>query len=170
MKKIQTKRGFTLIEILVAVMIFAVVASIVVVNFRAANRRARDGRRQSDLEKIRTALEVYREENDEYPGENWCDSSRGSCGTGSKWNCGCTGSNWNGTIATALEPNFITDLPIDPLNDPTHFYYYEPACNQSDPNLCGRSVNCDPTNDCCAYELGTYLETTSTWYRVCNPI
>lgn len=56
----QRNYGFTLIEILVAIAIFVMVLGVAGVSYVSANRRARDSRRQSDLEIVRGALEIYR--------------------------------------------------------------------------------------------------------------
>lgn len=61
------KRGFTLIEILVTISIIGLLTMIGVTNFRVATQRARDGRRQADLEQIRAALELYRTDEEVYP-------------------------------------------------------------------------------------------------------
>lgn len=65
MKKGQ--QGFTLIEILVAVSIIALLTVMGVTNFMVANKKARDGKRQGDLEQIRAALEIYRTDQRIYP-------------------------------------------------------------------------------------------------------
>lgn len=62
------KRGFTLIEILVTISIIALLTMIGLTNFKVANQKARDGRRQGDLEQIKAALELYRTDEGEYPG------------------------------------------------------------------------------------------------------
>ncbi|MBU1088401.1 type II secretion system GspH family protein [Patescibacteria group bacterium] len=61
------KNGFSLIELIVAMTIVMVVTMVGVVSYQGANRKARDGKRKADLEKIRVALEIYRQENDYYP-------------------------------------------------------------------------------------------------------
>ena len=53
-------KGFTLIELLVTVSILILLTAIASVSYRTVSRRARDGKRQSDLESVRTALEIYR--------------------------------------------------------------------------------------------------------------
>lgn len=60
-------KGFTFIEMLVVVTIIGVLASIGVANFKVANQKARDGRRQGDLQQIRAALELYRTDQNIYP-------------------------------------------------------------------------------------------------------
>ena len=67
-KNIKSKNGFTLIEILVAMTIVAVLVSISLVSLQGARKVARDGKRKADLEQIRSALEIYRSEIKTYPG------------------------------------------------------------------------------------------------------
>ncbi len=63
----KKNRAFTLIEVLVAVTIIAVLTAIGVVSYVSANRNARDSKRLSDVEQIRAALEMYRADQGEYP-------------------------------------------------------------------------------------------------------
>lgn len=67
MKKNIKKQGFTLIEMLVAATIAALLAAVGLVSYTTANRNARNARRQSDLEQVRAALELYRTEEGNYP-------------------------------------------------------------------------------------------------------
>jgi len=110
-KKSHRTRGFTLIEILVAVLIFALLTGIAVVSFQTANRRARDGRRQADLEQVRTALEIYRADNTSYPTGSWA------------------------AMVVALQPNYLSTEPVDP-RDPTYNYYYGDTGGGISYNLC----------------------------------
>ena len=64
---LNKQKGFTLIELMVSVTIIAVLTVIGVINFGGTNKKARDGRRMSDLEKIRVALEINRQEKGSYP-------------------------------------------------------------------------------------------------------
>lgn len=61
------RQGFTFIEVLVVTTIIAVLTMVGVTNFRVANQKARDGRRQGDLQQIRAALELYRTDENIYP-------------------------------------------------------------------------------------------------------
>lgn len=128
------KRGFTLIELLVVVAIIGMLSSVVLSSLNAARGNARDARRQQDLKQIQTALELYYNVNNAYPLEEACDTSKGS-GTG---NCaGYTGTDWDedSYIHTALVPDYIPDLPKDPLNNVSYYYNYEPA-NPAGQNYC----------------------------------
>jgi prepilin-type N-terminal cleavage/methylation domain-containing protein len=62
MKK-SWKRAFTLIELLIVVAIIGVLAGAFISFYPAAQKRARDGRRQSDISQYRTALEKYANNN-----------------------------------------------------------------------------------------------------------
>jgi len=63
----KCKKAFSLIELIVVITIIMVVSMIGIVSYQGANYKARDGKRMSDLEKIRVALEMYRQEYGYYP-------------------------------------------------------------------------------------------------------
>jgi len=67
MKENKIKNGFTLFELLVSISIIAVLTAVAVVSFGGMNKKTRDTRRISDLEKIRVALESYKQVNGAYP-------------------------------------------------------------------------------------------------------
>lgn len=101
MKKNQ---AFTLIEVLVAATIIAVLTSIGVVSYQRANRHSRNSRRKSDLEQIRSALEMYRADEDEYP------------------SFGCT------AVSNSLIPaDYMADIPTDPKTG--NAYQYKETAN-----------------------------------------
>ncbi|MFH0979716.1 MAG: prepilin-type N-terminal cleavage/methylation domain-containing protein, partial [Candidatus Roizmanbacteria bacterium] len=60
------KKSFTLIEVLVVVGIIGLLTSIAVASYSRMGQQSRDARRKTDLEQIRSALEMYRSNNDEY--------------------------------------------------------------------------------------------------------
>lgn len=61
--------GFTLFELLVSISIIAVLTAVAVVSFGGLNKKTRDARRISDLEKIRLSLEAARQIGNTYPGD-----------------------------------------------------------------------------------------------------
>lgn len=100
-KKENSKFGFTLIELIVVITIISLVATFgLATNFRAAQRTARDGKRKSDLEQIRSALEMYRADEGEYPPN----------------------------ITDYLIPDYLAVEPKDP-KDPDRQYLYTPEDN-----------------------------------------
>jgi type II secretion system protein G len=63
----RDKKGFTLIEILIVMIIFSVIAAMITGNFFTSLKKGRDARRKTDLEQIRKSLEMYYEDKRAYP-------------------------------------------------------------------------------------------------------
>ncbi|TSC95448.1 MAG: putative General secretion pathway protein GspG [Parcubacteria group bacterium Athens1014_10] len=144
----SNKKGFTLIELLIVIAIIGLISVLAVTALKNAKEKTRNAKRKYDLKQIHTALELYYDNRRTYPSEDWCDSSKGSCATA----CPCAGSDWNYAatrIAGSLRnDNLMQNLPKDPLNNTTYYYWYEPDCNQ------GTCVG----QGCCYYEIGVSLE------------
>lgn len=62
-------RGFTLVELLVAVGIIGVLASVSMVSVNSIRVKARDSKRISDIKQVQNALEAYYSNNGQYPAE-----------------------------------------------------------------------------------------------------
>lgn len=67
MNNTKTKKGFTLIEILIVVSIIGLLASVIFVGLAGTRARGRDARRVADLRSIQTGLELYFSKNGSYP-------------------------------------------------------------------------------------------------------
>lgn len=103
----QSKKGFTIIEILVVIIIIGVLASIVVFSVINYIIKSRDATRKSDLRQLETALSVYFSENGSYPiTDEWCSSEPDDLVSG----CGGAG----GEYIPGLAPGYIGSLPRDP--------------------------------------------------------
>ena len=71
---IQTRKGFTLIEMLIVVAVVGILASLVLVGLAPVQRQGRDARRISDLRQVQTGLELYFVRNGEYPDtQSWTE-------------------------------------------------------------------------------------------------
>jgi prepilin-type N-terminal cleavage/methylation domain-containing protein len=63
----RKKLGFSLVELLVAISIIAVLSAVLMANFMGARERARDAQKIQDLNAIRNGLRMYYNDNQLYP-------------------------------------------------------------------------------------------------------
>ncbi len=97
------KQGFTFIEILVVITIIGVLTLVGTTNFAVVNKKARDGKRQGDLEQIKAALEMYRTDVKAYPNSgSWQPTVGGSL-------------NYSGTT-------YINNIAGDPKTGLQYYY------------------------------------------------
>ncbi len=67
-KKNHTKSSsFTLIELIIVIVIFAILTALIVGNFITSLKKSRDTKRKGDLNQIQKAVEMYYEDNKRYP-------------------------------------------------------------------------------------------------------
>lgn len=136
--------GFTLIELLVVISIIGILVAISVFGLSGARESARDARRKSDLELIRSGLEIYKADCNTYPASITFGSSLGG----------------SGTPSTCLATNtYIADIPTDPTSTTRSYIYssdgatYE-ICTSLEQETgtvtCGGSSNCGST---CNYKV-----------------
>ena len=95
--KSQYQKGFTLVELLVVVIILAILAAIIVPQFTAATDDANQSAYDTNISNIRAAVDLYRQQHNEYPGEV---TSTGA---------GCPGGSTN-VVGAAGEPAFLAQL------------------------------------------------------------
>ena len=62
------KRGFTLIEILIVVVILGILAAIVIPQFTNASDEAQESQARTQLQSMRSQVQLYRVKNDVLPG------------------------------------------------------------------------------------------------------
>src|SRR3989338_3588916 len=111
--------GFTLIEILVTITIIALVSTIGVTGYQAVSRGGRDALRKTDLEQIRSALEIYKSENNAYPVNS-------------------------DTCIADLSTDYINPYPVDPKN----FQYCYIQRSNLTYELCAHLENGDENDFC----------------------
>jgi general secretion pathway protein G len=120
---IQQKKGFTLIELLVVGTILAVIAAGAVVSYASVNVKSRDSKRMSDVEQVRSALEMYR-------------ADYGSYIVGA----------WGVALPTLKAGNYIDKTPIDPK---TGYTYYYNSGTGSVYNICSQVEGPTPASQAC---------------------
>lgn len=109
------RSGFTLVEILVAIAIIAILSSVVYSSFSTARANARDTERQVALKELQLSVERYRAEFGRYP-------EQGCGGTTSWTGPGPHSGSWGNTTdcprwIEGLVPGLIAQLPRDPRDD-----------------------------------------------------
>lgn len=108
-------KGFTLIELMVAIAIIAILATVGMVVYSTAQKSGRISKRIQDLQAIKTALEIYKTANGNYPTPD-------PVGTVSGWRSQCAqwGSRANTDViptATGFIPGYMPVFPADPAMD-----------------------------------------------------
>ncbi len=63
----QAKRGFTLVEILIVVVILGILAAIVIPQFTQASTEAKTNSLCSDLQTLRSQIELYKVQHNDTP-------------------------------------------------------------------------------------------------------
>lgn len=106
------KNGFTLIELLVGIVILGILGSFTFANVFNGLPKARDAQRKNDLEQLQTALQLYYQDNNEYPALTKCESTTDDC-----WSTLLVKNNTN-------QSRYIKIIPKDPINNSDHHYYY----------------------------------------------
>lgn len=113
--KLINNKGFTLIELLVVISIIAILVGVSIFGLGGARESARDARRKSDLELIRSGLELYKADCNRYP-----------------VSLPATGANLVGSTpptSCAATNTYITGFPGDPTAGKTYRYVNNAATN-----------------------------------------
>ncbi|MHC4520156.1 MAG: type II secretion system protein [Planctomycetota bacterium] len=71
----RAKRGFTLVEILIVVVILGILAAIVVPQFTQASTEAKENSLRSDLQSLRSQIELYKVQHTDVPPGNTVDAA-----------------------------------------------------------------------------------------------
>jgi len=137
----KQNKGFTFIEILVVTTIIGILTMVGATNFKVANQKARDGKRQADLEQIRAALEFYRTDEGVYPSESNILE--------------------NGIRSVSRDYTYMYPVPSDPTAG-RQYYYYSDGIGYS---LCA-ALEVGSGDECTA--VGAYCGAECN-YQVSNP-
>lgn len=115
------KRGFTIVELLVTIVVIGILASITIISYNGISQRSRDSRRDSDVSQLKIAIEKYHSETSAYPAV--CSNNDQDCSVDA--------------LKTVLAP-YLKSIPHDPrnpLNSSTDYRYVRGGIEDpSDPN------------------------------------
>jgi len=98
--KLRMKKAFTLVEMLIVVIIIGILMSALLPRLKGAQERARDTARKANLSQISTALEMYFNDNGEYP--SWIHCTK--------------------DLTSALVPKYMNAIPSDPQQNRKTYY------------------------------------------------
>jgi len=115
------KAGFTLIELLVVIAIISLLSSVVLASLSGARESARDTRRLQDMRQVRQALEMYYNDNGQYPSTGGTNNWRGTETSNSSVNC--YGNHGDNAIP-GLAPDYMQAVPKDPNPKSNNCYLY----------------------------------------------
>lgn len=152
--KFINKNGFTLIELLVVVSIIGILVGLSVFGIQGAREVARDSKRKTDLELIKSGIEIYKSDCNGYPVGNGdpsvvLDSSgQGLIGNGLSASC-------------AITNTYISQLPLDPSFPNRNYRYFSDGTtyeicasleqSKAGAVTCGGSSNCGSST--CNYKV-----------------
>lgn len=177
----QPTKGFTLIELLVVIAILAVLMSVVVITINPAEmlKKSRDSRRVSDLDALRTALNLYLSEDKDFTSldnnKAYLSLSGSPCAVasygGKATQCVADprkvdGSGWiplNFTSLSIRSP--LSSLPVDPTNSNSYFYAFTVSSTKTmyelnaklEANSNSGLMSSDGGNSATVYEIGSDL-------------
>lgn len=101
--------GFTLIELLVVIAVIGILAAVGLVALNGSRERARDTRRISDLQAVRTGLALYFDTWGAFPHQDTFEAFRADATTTTLY-------------VTLVAGKHISNLPVPPM--PNEYFYY----------------------------------------------
>ncbi len=143
------KKGFTLIELLVVISIIGILIAVSMFGLQGARESSRDARRKSDLELIRSGLEIYKSDCGSYP-LSLPVAGSALVGTGDTDSCDA-------------DNEYISAVPADPTTTTRNYAYYSE--DGSEYELCASLEEGDDTPTC---QRSCGSEVTCN-YKVENP-
>jgi len=135
-------QGFTIVELLIVIVVIGILALLVITTYSGIQAKARNSKRQTDVQSIQTQLEAFFSQNGYYPSLTDLNSS-----------------TWLGTNMKSLDQNALID-PSNPTNSKT--LASSPAAKQYSyavTDSSGNSCEADDTT-CAKYTLTATYEGT----------
>jgi prepilin-type N-terminal cleavage/methylation domain-containing protein len=106
-----SRPAFTLLEIIVAIAIIGILTGLAAISYQGVQARGRDAQRANDLSQLKIALSTY-----------YTATSPNQYPTAAS---ATVINNSTDPLTVALKPNFIKEVPLDPLNAGNNVYKYQ---------------------------------------------
>ncbi len=149
----KNKKGFTLLELIIVIVILGVLTTLISGFFLNSLKRGRDTRRKGDLKGIQTAVESYYADKNSYPTTSELLAGNPICETNPSQDCGD-------------EKMYLKKMPEDPIakykyqyiSDGIYYVLYATLENEDDrgkgvrqdgyPGYQGASIDCGGSGEC----------------------
>ena len=150
----QKSKGFTIVELLIVIVVIAILATLVIVTFTGIQQKARDSKRETDIDALDSHLEAFYANNGYYP--TLADLV----------NNGQPNTTWLNTNMAGFDPTALTDPKgnIITSNNPaagTYAYSYVTTG-------CTTTESSSSTNACTGFVLTAELEAGGTFVKQSN--
>lgn len=67
MRSLKQQKGFTIVELLIVIVVIGILATLVIVTFTGIQQRARNTKRQTDINAVQSHVEAFKAQNGYYP-------------------------------------------------------------------------------------------------------
>ena len=144
---LNSRKGFTLLELMIAIAIIAVLSTVGLVIYSKAVSKGRDGKRIADLEEVKLALVQYRTVNATLcltPGRTDCYWS----GSFSDEDWGAEG-RYSNSLKNVLVPKYLQKVPQDPIRKDSILNYYVTITSDGSRFRLSAKLDNPPTSNQC---------------------
>lgn len=97
----NSRRGFTIVELLIVIVVIAVMATIIIISFTGIQQRAKNNAKISTVKQVVNLIRLYKAENEDYPrsgGGTWCLTQDNAC------------TGYSGTVSGTNNTALMNDL------------------------------------------------------------
>src|SRR5437764_5518364 len=94
--KKRSQEGFTIVELLIVIVVIGILALLVITTYSGIQQKARNSKRQTDVQSLQTQLEAFYSQNGYYPSLTDMNNT-----------------SWRGTNMKSLDQGALTD-PSNP--------------------------------------------------------
>jgi type IV pilus assembly protein PilA len=133
------QKGFTIVELLIVIVVIGILAALVITTYAGIQSKARNAKRQTDIQSLQTQIEAFYSQNGYYPSLGDMNSS-----------------TWLATNMKSLDSNALTD-PSNATASTTlvrtpaaKSYSYAPTTDGAG-TVCGSDTTSGGTDTACAY-------------------